>query len=198
MADHGRGLVFGRRTVRDGRRGDLVSAGDDRRRGAVGRVAAAAVQGQPVFVDAETLADRQATCETCEHLTHSRCKLCGCFYLAKIRLATKACPIGKWQRINPEPKTSSANDGEIPDENHVDDDQVDDDDPTNDDLVEAIDIETQKRLWLRAIVPVLQLELPDASTSPSCVATAATRMKTAAYDRVSRLLRSDMIDDRSA
>jgi hypothetical protein len=66
--------------------------------GAIGRVAAAALTGQQVRVDDETLAARRATCETCDHLKGPKCDLCGCYYSVKITLATERCPIGKWER----------------------------------------------------------------------------------------------------
>lgn len=44
----------------------------------------------------EELKTRQEACNSCEHFTGSRCKLCGCFTQAKLRMATEKCPIGKW------------------------------------------------------------------------------------------------------
>jgi hypothetical protein len=44
----------------------------------------------------EELTKRQETCNTCEHFTGSRCKLCGCFTQAKLRMASQKCPINKW------------------------------------------------------------------------------------------------------
>jgi hypothetical protein len=66
--------------------------------GAIGRVATAALRGQQVRVDDETLAARRATCQGCEYLKGSTCELCGCFYQAKIALATEQCPVGKWAK----------------------------------------------------------------------------------------------------
>jgi hypothetical protein len=60
--------------------------------GALGRAAGAAVSGQFVWVPAEVRDARRAQCMTCEHLVNDRCKLCGCFFAKKIRLATEACP----------------------------------------------------------------------------------------------------------
>jgi hypothetical protein len=60
--------------------------------GALGRAAGAAVTGQFVWVPAEVRDARWAQCMTCEHLVNDRCKLCGCFFAKKIRLATEACP----------------------------------------------------------------------------------------------------------
>jgi hypothetical protein len=81
-----------------------------------------------------------------------------------------------------------------------DDGLVDDDDSTDDDLATAdmladvIDVETQKRLWVRTIVPVLQLATPDVDADDRIVA-AFIRTRVAALERVARILRSDMIDD---
>lgn len=64
-------------------------------------------------VDPETLASRLGTCERCEHhvdappgvlhtiarraLNESKvCACCGCFVRKKARLATEACPTGRW------------------------------------------------------------------------------------------------------
>jgi tetratricopeptide (TPR) repeat protein len=43
-----------------------------------------------------TIAQRLKTCNTCEHHTGVRCRLCGCFTSAKTRMAHEECPIGKW------------------------------------------------------------------------------------------------------
>lgn len=70
------------------------------------------------------------------------------------------------------------------------DDQADDDDITAD----VIDLETQKRLWLRAMVPLLQLRKGD--SDPSCrVQLALDLMFIAACERVARILRSDLAAD---
>jgi hypothetical protein len=52
-------------------------------------------QGMPL-TPADVLKTRQETCKACEHFTGSKCKLCGCFTEAKLRMATETCPIGKW------------------------------------------------------------------------------------------------------
>lgn len=39
---------------------------------------------------------RIATCQTCEHHTGIRCRVCGCFTNIKTRMAHEQCPIGKW------------------------------------------------------------------------------------------------------
>ena len=72
---------------------------------------------------------------------------------------------------------------------------LDDDNPTDDDLVaEIIDLETEKRLWLRTLIPLLQLRSHD--TDPSGrVQLASDLMHIAACERARRLLRSDLPDD---
>lgn len=74
----------------------------------------------------------------------------------------------------------------------------------NDDLEEAndedvvadvIDLETQKRLWVRALIPLLQLRSRDSDTSGR-VQLALDLMHIAACERVSRILRSDLTGDR--
>jgi hypothetical protein len=75
------------------------------------------------------------------------------------------------------------------------DDDHDDDSPTADDLVaELIDLETQKRLWLRALIPLLQLRSRDSDPSDR-VQLAFDLMHISACERVRRLLRSDLQDD---
>jgi hypothetical protein len=39
---------------------------------------------------------RLDTCRTCEHHTGIRCRVCGCFTSAKVKLVHEACPLGKW------------------------------------------------------------------------------------------------------
>lgn len=52
----------------------------------------------------EVINHRRAICEDCElrskpkHGLLSRCKPCGCFVRAKVRVATEKCPKGKWDR----------------------------------------------------------------------------------------------------
>jgi hypothetical protein len=60
--------------------------------GAIGRVIGAAVTGQAVWVPSEVLDARRSECAICPHLVNNRCKLCGCPYERKIRLATERCP----------------------------------------------------------------------------------------------------------
>jgi hypothetical protein len=71
-------------------------------------------------------------------------------------------------------------------------DQVDNEELTADDLVNAaIDHESQQRLWLRAIIPLLQLRSHDSDPSPR-VQLAFDLMHIAAAERVARLMRSDL------
>lgn len=67
---------------------------------AVGRVAEAAVHGEPIVVSTAEYDRRMAICETCEAYDPSlvRCKDCGCFLQLKARLTTEAgnCPRTKW------------------------------------------------------------------------------------------------------
>ncbi len=50
----------------------------------------------------EVINKRRAICEGCELQSKrgllSRCKPCGCFVRAKVRVATEKCPKGKWDR----------------------------------------------------------------------------------------------------
>ena len=64
--------------------------------------------------------------------------------------------------------------------------------PTADELIQAaLDEESQKRLWLRTIIPLLQLRSHDSDPS-SRVQLAYDLMHIAACERASRLLRSDL------
>jgi len=64
-------------------------------------------------------------------------------------------------------------------------------DPTPDDLVaQALDFEAQKRLWLRALIPLLQLRSHDSDPSGR-VQLAVDLMHIAACERVRRILNSD-------
>ena len=72
---------------------------------------------------------------------------------------------------------------------------LEDDTPTDDDLVaDIIDLETEKRLWLRAIIPLLQLRSHDSDPSAR-VQLSSDLMHIAACERARRLLRSDLPDD---
>jgi hypothetical protein len=64
--------------------------------------------------------------------------------------------------------------------------------PTADDLIQAaLDDESQKRLWLRTIIPLLQLRSHDSDPSGR-VQLAFDLMHIAACERASRLLGSDL------
>ena len=66
---------------------------------------------------------------------------------------------------------------------------------SDDDLIaDVIDLETQKRLWLRAIIPLLQLRSRESDPSVR-VQLALDLLHIAACERVGRLLRSDLADD---
>ncbi len=80
-------------------------------------------------------------------------------------------------------------------DNSSPDDDLDDHSPTDADLVaDLIDLETQKRLWLRALIPLLQLRSHDSDPSGR-VQLAFDLMHIAACERIRSLLRSDVPDD---
>ncbi len=68
---------------------------------AMGRVAGAVVTAKPVWVNQEDRAKRLAICASCPELVDDKCRKCGCFFLAKISLATEKCPIDKWLAVEP-------------------------------------------------------------------------------------------------
>lgn len=39
---------------------------------------------------------RMKICNTCPHYDAPRCKLCGCFMIAKTKIPQASCPAGKW------------------------------------------------------------------------------------------------------
>ena len=53
----------------------------------------------------ETLAAREATCRACDQWDAAalngtgRCRKCGCSTWAKLRMASEACPLGKWKAV---------------------------------------------------------------------------------------------------
>jgi hypothetical protein len=57
----------------------------------------------------EILAEREATCRACDQWDAAalngtgRCRKCGCSTWAKLRMATEACPIGKWKAVSAAP-----------------------------------------------------------------------------------------------
>lgn len=78
-----------------------------------------------------------------------------------------------------------------------DNDDLDQETPTEDDLVASvIDLESQKRLWVRALIPLLQLRSRDSDPS-SRVQLALDLMYIAACERMRRLLRSDLPENQA-
>jgi hypothetical protein len=74
-------------------------------------------------------------------------------------------------------------------------DDLDEDNSVDDELVDAvIDLETQKRLWVRALIPLLQLRSRESDPSGR-VQLALDLMHIAACERIRRLLRSDLADN---
>lgn len=74
---------------------------------AAGRVVRAVVTGAPVKVSNKTYFARLEICRGCDQVikwkhdeSFLRCRKCGCWlngnYIAKAKLATEACPLGKW------------------------------------------------------------------------------------------------------
>lgn len=64
--------------------------------GALLRVVGRAVRREPVLAGAEEVARREAVCGGCELRQGLRCRKCGCWLRAKVRLAGEKCPAGKW------------------------------------------------------------------------------------------------------
>jgi hypothetical protein len=58
----------------------------------------------------EALATREATCRACPEWDATalnntgRCRKCGCSTWAKLRMATEACPLGKWGAVDKTPE----------------------------------------------------------------------------------------------
>jgi hypothetical protein len=56
------------------------------------------------------LAEREATCRSCDQWDATalnntgRCRKCGCSTWAKLRMATEACPLGKWEAATAAPE----------------------------------------------------------------------------------------------
>jgi hypothetical protein len=75
------------------------------------------------------------------------------------------------------------------------DNDLEDESPTDDDLVaDLIDLESQKRLWVRALIPLLQLRSHDSDPSGR-VQLAFDLMHIAACERIRSLLQTDLPDD---
>jgi hypothetical protein len=85
-----------------------------------------------------------------------------------------------------------ATDSPCPDQNEAEGDREDGlEEITVDDIQAYLDAESQKRLWLRAIIPLLQLRSHD--TDPSGrVQLAFDLMHIAACERVARILNEDI------
>ncbi len=79
----------------------------------------------------------------------------------------------------------------------ADNDDLDQDTSVDDELVaDIIDLESQKRLWVRALIPLLQLRSRDSDPSGR-VQLALDLMHIAACERIRRLLRSDLPDSQA-
>lgn len=67
---------------------------------AVGKVAKAAIDGEDKLVTKREAARRMDICSSCDERTIKgdtmMCQVCGCFLGLKTKLATEACPEGKW------------------------------------------------------------------------------------------------------
>jgi hypothetical protein len=86
------------------------------------------------------------------------------------------------------------NDDVLHDPDRPDDDSIDDE-PTTDDLVaQLVDLETQKRLWIRTLMPVLQSCKGDSHPSGR-VQLALDLTAIAACERIRRICASDLPDD---
>jgi hypothetical protein len=49
--------------------------------------------------DQQMMLDRWRVCRTCDRLDSLfRCRECGCFMKAKVKLSNSECPVGKWGR----------------------------------------------------------------------------------------------------
>jgi hypothetical protein len=64
--------------------------------GAISRVIKATRAGQQVRVSQAEQDRRLEVCKGCEFFTGITCLKCGCVIRFKMKLATEACPIGKW------------------------------------------------------------------------------------------------------
>ena len=51
--------------------------------------------GMPIATP-DVVANRIALCHACDHFKGQFCAKCGCFMMAKARMATATCPDGKW------------------------------------------------------------------------------------------------------
>lgn len=57
-----------------------------------------ALNGGPIFTSEEKSNARLNICNECEFFAKetARCKKCGCFMKAKVKIEMAKCPIGKW------------------------------------------------------------------------------------------------------
>ena len=69
---------------------------------AVGRVVKAAVKRDPITVSEAVYQARLEICTQCDKLDGQqfRCRQCGCYTKAKLRLATESCPLDKWADVD--------------------------------------------------------------------------------------------------
>jgi hypothetical protein len=79
----------------------------------------------------------------------------------------------------------------MPEELPEDCDETPDD---SDALAEVIDLESQKRLWVRTLIPLLELRSHDSDPSDR-VQLAVDLLHVAACERISRIVRSDLPGD---
>jgi GDP-D-mannose 3', 5'-epimerase len=49
-----------------------------------------------LFASSDVVDERLSICNVCEHYINGRCKLCGCFMEAKVKINTAKCPARKW------------------------------------------------------------------------------------------------------
>jgi hypothetical protein len=85
-----------------------------------------------------------------------------------------------------------------PNDDHSQDtlDAIDEENQLHMDACAYMDEEAQRRLWVRTIIPLLQLRSHDSDPSGR-VQLAFDLMHIAACERVTRLLRSDLRDDQA-
>ena len=64
---------------------------ENRNRQSIGEKVSAGIQSWKQNADF-----RMKICNTCPHYAAPRCKLCGCFMIAKTKIPQARCPAGKW------------------------------------------------------------------------------------------------------
>jgi len=98
-------------------------------------------------------------------------------------------PDGLDDNPDPNPELDDTPPGGASDDESADDDATE---PTADEIAaQIIDLESQQRLWLKAILPLLQMRSPDADPSDR-VQFAFDQMTIAACERAARILRNDL------